>query len=129
LYNHTLNHGRPTAVYIEHDGLQRFTFSYRGKNCPALANADRFDLFKMFNRIIPRSSPITFIEWAAAGSPYLLRWEELADWGQLNENMNRFNIEFESLQQTDACTEITVHFVYENHFLYSSDASTKFSMK
>jgi hypothetical protein len=129
VFSHTLNHGRPTAIYIEHDGLQKFNFLYRGKGCPALANADRFDLFKMFNRVIPRSSPVLFQEWIDNGYPYLLRWEELANWGQIDEGMNRFNIEFESLLQTDACSEINIYFIYENQFLYSSEESTKFTMR
>ena len=129
VYMHTLNHGKPTAIYIEHDGLTNFQFMYRGKGCPALTNADRFDLFKMFNRVIPRSSPVTFTDWIKSGYPYLIKWEELASWGQIDENMNRFNIEFESMKQTDACSEINIYFVYENHFLYSSDQNTKFTMK
>jgi len=124
---HTLSNGRPQYIYIEHDGLLRFGLNYRDDPCPILLEADQFEFFKMFNRSIHRSSTKTFKDWQNDRSPYLIRWEELGAWGQVFENMNRLLLEFEMLEISPTCSFVDVHYIYENHYLRSSDHSTKFT--
>ena len=124
---HTLSNGRPQYLYIEHDGLLRFAINYRDDPCPVLLEADRFDFFKMFNRSIHKSSRKTFNAWIHDRSPYLIRWEELGSWGQLFEDMDRLLLEFEMLEISPTCSFVDVHYVYENHYLRSSEHSTKFT--
>jgi len=126
-HTHTLSNGRPQYLYIEHDGLLRFAINYRDDPCPVLLEADRFDFFKMFNRSIHKSSTKTFQVWLNERSPYLIRWEELGAWGQLFEDMDRLLLEFEMLEISPTCSFIDIHYVYENHYLRSSEHSTKFT--
>ena len=124
-YIHSLTQGRPNFIYIEHDGLKKFGLNYRDDQCPVLLNADVFSLFKMFNRCIHKTSARTFQDWLADGRPYLIRWEELGSWGTVDENQNRFIIDFELLEGD--CTFVHVYYVYENHFLQSTENATKFT--
>ena len=127
VYEHTFRHGRPEFIYISHAGeLTQFTFNYRGKACPALQNADSFAFFKMFDRCVHPASSKTYAEWQADDKPYLLRWEELGLWGQVKEEQERFIIEFEPLEYGNE-QEIEIYFVYENFFLESNHAGSKFT--
>ena len=127
IQQHTLTEGRPTYIYIVHDGLKRFGLSYRDNQCPVLIQADTFDFFKMFQRSIHETSKQNFRDWQNEGSPFLIRWEELGQWGGVQENQTRFMLDFEPLEVETTCTFINVFYVYENHYLRSTEMSTKFT--
>jgi len=121
-----LSHGRPEFILIEHDGLREFSFFYRDDPCPVLEVADRFSLYKMFNRCIPVRNVTKFEDWVKDGCPFLIRWEELGMWRTVTEQQERFILEF--VPRAGTFTKIDVTFIYENHFLISDkERGSKFT--
>ena len=80
----------------------------------------------MFDRCVHPASSKTYAEWQADYKPYLLRWEELGLWGQVKEGQERFIIEFEPLEYGNE-QQIEIYFVYENFYLESNHAGSKFT--
>ena len=125
-YRCNVDYGKPTLIYIEHDGIEKFNFFYRDQGCPVLSNADIFDYFKMFNRLIPKNSQVTFQSWLSDNAPILLQWQELGSWGQLDENQKRFELEFELFEKKDTLSQIDIYLIYEDYYLIANEEQTKF---